>query len=69
MVVEDDSQRINQSNWAERRVRNVEPISILQFAESDVSINPDPIVSDCNECVQNQKIKIDVDDIQPELDY
>ena len=41
----------------------MEPILILQFAKSEVSINPDPSVSVCNECIQNPKIKIDLDDI------
>lgn len=62
-------QEQDQSNWVERRVRNVEPIPILQFAELEMSNNLDPIVSDCNELAPSSKVKIDFDDIQPELDF
>lgn len=47
----------------------MEPIPILQFPEMEVSKNPLQEVSVGNKCLENLKIKIDFDDIQPELDY
>ena len=51
---------------ANRKVREIEPIPILQFNENEVDESPD---NGLNDNVVSSKIKIDVEDIQSEIDF
>lgn len=50
-----------------RNVREIDPIPILQFNEPEVSIDI-PVVG-LNECVLNNMVKIELEDIQSMIDF
>lgn len=63
-------------SWADRSVREVAPIPILQFSKNKVcSTHSEP--DDIGMCLENvnnlvimrSKVRIDMEDVQPEVDY
>lgn len=66
----------NKISWADRSVREVEPIPIIQFSENEVSyVNSEPVDIGMNlenvakTVTMRSMVKIDMEDVQPEVDY